>query len=291
MSNNDINTLDPIENGKTIQNDLIDFCDEYSIKDKELEKIKEAKEIELKNKQIEFNNLNTQNNFKLIKNFDETNEDTFDYNLFSRFISIEEILLNNNSNKYISPIDINKELNLFDIYFGSKKLKKEIYKNLFVLKDSYKKIYLLSEKLKYVLNFLTEKNFKIMIAGSVVFVDNRTKTKQSNVCRYRINYHGSLLLQEYINSERILDINIISNINNKTILDFLVKLTKYIEINYKDLDNEIKEHIFSKVSNYNSMILKADQFSLPIRLGKNYVRLMVPDNVLSVLKYYIDNYV
>lgn len=276
--------LDPIENGKSIEDDLIEFCEKIKISNNDIDKAKLDKEHKIKEKQKLFNS-------NLHNDYDDEEED-LSSSIFNKFISINDLL-----NKEIKDFSTEElrlwyneskiSLKRFVDYFG---VNDKLLNNLHCLKDSYRKIFLFSDKLPLLMKFLTDHNFYIMVAGLPVFVDARYRIF-NDICKFRINFQGSHLLQNSITKKRIMNLNNSLYLKNKEIQikSFLIELINKNELNIDTLDLDVISEI--KSYEHGSLILVADEFTLPIRCGKNYIRIMVQDNMLAVLKKYVNKYI
>lgn len=311
---NEENKEKEIETKVTIEDDLIDFCSKVGIVNEDIEKIKKKKELIRERKQKSFNqNENYMND-------DEKENENNSLNIFSKYVGVNEMInsqnefLNEPHNGKVEKItddvyeltdkadedddefienDDKKENKILKIKENLKKLievyglKPNLTTNLFCIKESYKRIFLFSEKLQILIKFLISNNFNIMVAGLPVFVESRFRLF-NEICSYRINFQGTILLYESISLSRRLNLNdSIYLIGKKEVIDlFLIKLIHENEIKYSSLDLDLQLEIKSKQSYYGSVVLIANQIVLPVICGKSNIKLMVPDNILCLLRKY-----
>lgn len=272
-----------IENGKSIEDDLIEFCQQIGIKDAKIDlAIEKKKEMNIQ-KQIEYSKNN--------ENCDGEGYENMNLFVYNRFTSILELL---NEKNFIIDDETKTEVNgyISNLLSNYGINNDTIRSKLYCHKGSYKRIFLFSDRLFEFLKCLAEDNFYIMIAGLVVFIESRHRLT-FEACRYRINYMGGLLLEECLNENRILNLDKLASetsSRNETI--------EFIEMLFENLHIQIAESKeFIAITNYlkskaqGSYLLRCNQFVVPVHLGESRIKLMIPENVLLVLKNHIKNYI
>lgn len=219
------------------------------------------------------NKCNLGNNENLHKSNDFNYQDNYN----NQIKSISKL---NISNFYEYSIEINKLIE----YFGINDI---LLLNLFCSKISNKKVYLFGQNVKNVLKSLAENNFFIMSAGMKVFEYSRYR-KTEEICKYRMTYNGSVALFNDIKKRRLIlnksDENYIKEFIKNTISNKEVDIKQLVNI---DLNNDnLNQLIENNVSNYylGSCFIVVKEFIIPMHLGKKTVKIMIPDNVLKVIK-------
>lgn len=218
--------------GKSIEDDLIEFCQQVGIKDPKIDQTIKDRENLLIKKQADYENKSINSK----EDYEEMNLE-----VFNQFISVSQILketeslqtsndlfitenskidqnndeLKDFSKVYVDNINsvnmhgignINKvaeELKKLLTYFSIND--KLLIDSLFCSKLSFNRIYMFSETLGNVLRQLAENNFYIMIAGMKVFERARYR-KTVDACRFRVSFQGGIHMENYLNKQKI-DIN------------------------------------------------------------------------------------
>lgn len=237
-----------IEKGKTIGEDLDDFL-EFMGLERETTKKGENKNDPLKEKF-----------FSTQVNINETNEEKIKGKdnevLFPKYVNIKEFKA--------SYDNLNK---IFQFKNES------IVNFLYCFRETSTKIFLFSEKLVQMINVFSIMNISIIRAGMIAF----KKERQNFNTKYRLTHYGALLIEGYLNAQKI-------ELTNAKILEMLLT-DKDGNIQLCNVPQELKETI-DKMEN-GSIILIYDAFVVVCRKGKGTLALMIPKLIFSSLKQYI----
>lgn len=240
-----------IDKGKTIGEDLDDFL-EFMGLERETTKKSEKKEDPLKEAFFTTQVNSNDTNEKIVVQDKNKNDEV----LFPKYANIKEFKA--------SYENLNK---IFQFKNES------IVNFLYCPRETSTKIFLFSEKLVKMINIFSQMNISIIRAGMIAF----KKERQNFNTKYRLTHYGALLIEGYLNAQKI-------ELTNPKILEMLLT-DKDGNIQLCNVPQDLKETI-DKMEN-GPIILIYDAFVIVCRKGKGTLALMIPKLIFPSLKQYI----